>query len=201
MTEFSATFYPVNLDVLEGFPPEAAMTVYPAGQQPTEVFPFGFRHDDVRGPQLVARLVVGRAIALIGLGTSHLGIYPTPRGQQPPPNDGIARISLRYYKPTEDGTPESRYRDLEIHPGTPSICYGVHPDHPGETPTWYVRGRHVGFSRRGDGGANLVPGARFVRPPQIKSFSIARIVDGPLGDPSTDEVFRMVMGIPEIRPA
>lgn len=78
-----------------------------------------------------------------------------------------------------------------------SIGYGVHSDHRGESPTWYLRGRHVGFSTRDPMNRDLSPQSRIPKA-LIKNFSFARIVSGPLGDPLTDADFRRQMGIAEI---
>ncbi len=101
-------------------------------------------------------------------------------------------VSFEYYKP---GEVDERVVALR------GFGFGVHPGHRTtginggmETPTWYMYGRHIGSRTAGTHDVRLLaPDDQ-----QIKHFSMARFVDGPLGDPSSDAAFRERMRIPEI---
>ncbi|MET0779734.1 MAG: hypothetical protein ABWY71_02770 [Candidatus Saccharimonadales bacterium] len=103
-------------------------------------------------------------------------------------------VSLRYYKAGSNGAPETEARIIALD----GFGYGVHPGHAGEKPTWYLYGAHLGNTVVDEAG--VVVGTSYLPPDQVqeKHFSMARIVDGPLGDPLTDAAHRARWAIPEI---
>jgi hypothetical protein len=105
-------------------------------------------------------------------------------------------VSFRYYKPGTDGGAETHERVVALH----GIGYGVHPNHTGQTETWYVRGDHLGSRTYDEAGA--IASADYLPRDQVqeKHFSMACIA-GPLGDPFTDELHRQFYTIPEINPS
>jgi hypothetical protein len=103
-------------------------------------------------------------------------------------------VAIDYYKPGEVDA-----RLVALH----GFGFGVHPGHrttgidgQPETPALYAYGTHVGsISRTSRANRGMLPPAAR----QIKHFSLARIVGGPLGDPRRDAAFRKQMGIPEVQ--
>ncbi|HSW65864.1 MAG TPA: hypothetical protein VLI54_01855 [Bacillota bacterium] len=100
-------------------------------------------------------------------------------------------VSFYYYKGGEVGERVIALR---------GFAYGVHRmhQHTGmrnrpEAPTWYMYGRHIGTRNPWMDTVTMLEDSR-----QVKHFSLARIVRGPLGDPALDVGFRRRMNIPAI---
>ncbi len=99
-------------------------------------------------------------------------------------------VSFEYYKP---GDVDERVLVLR------GFGFGVHPTHmktgihgDPEVPTWYMFGEHIGSRRPRGGPITLLHPTK----QEVKHFSLARVVNGPLGDPRTDSGFRGRMNIP-----
>lgn len=191
MSEFGPRYQAVTSENVHDIPIDAGIALARIGQ----IRPFGFSKFG-KLPYLLA--VVGNRSIKTEIGLAGLpGFIPTPETTDYQATDLVTRFSFQYYKAVEDGYQEEDLRDVEMVPFDTTIAYGVLlPDHEGETPTWYLRGRHVGFTTEGEN-YRLVAGPR-IEQPRYKNFSLARIVNGPLGDPLYDAAFREQMGIAEI---
>jgi predicted GNAT family N-acyltransferase len=94
------------------------------------------------------------------------------------PDDTTHRlISFLYNKRGKDGKPETAERLVAI----TGKGYGVHPDHIGQAPTWYVVGAQLGTVDRKTGAVISHIGESSKIP--IKHFSLSCIVGGPYGEP------------------
>jgi len=114
-------------------------------------------------------------------------------------------VSFRYYKAAQNGRLEYGRRLVLLDRLSP-FGFGLllpgrevdqPTDHEGEAPTWWLRGQklgQVGLKER------VILANRLEGLPEsggLNNFSVARILDGPLGDPR-DPDFRETMGIREV---
>ena len=197
MSEFGPRYRPVTEATVNNFPVEAGIAIDGIGM----VRPYGMRVVGSMGrPYIVARVDDDPTPRRLSVDDhfSGMSMAPSPDGSHSP--DGAARIAFRYYKRAKDGGVEKDYRTIRMPVGEIAFAHGVlTPDHEGEADTWYIRGLHDGHAVN-DPDQGLIPGGQ-IDPPNPRNFSMARIVNGPLGDPLTNAPFRHEMGIAEIPPA
>lgn len=86
-------------------------------------------------------------------------------------------ISFLYHKRGADGQLETKERAIVLR----GIGYGVHPDHAGQDPSWYLIGPQLGLIDPETGQTQDFPESDIEIP--AKHFSLACITGGPLGEP------------------
>lgn len=192
-TEFSVNYRPLDYETALTLSPDVGY--FDDGSRPFEICKDGgsvwMKYVHGTEPQPTKSILAGA-----------LGIF-VPDSKRFGHWDRDAHISFGYYEADQEGFLKydlghcrRLFTDVRIPLGTLSMAYGVHPDNSGEAPTFYIHGEHTGYTRE-DVTYSRIEESRFADS-VIRSFSLARVINGPIGDPLTDAGFRERMGIENI---
>lgn len=111
MSEFSHGYTPVTYETHSRIPVDAGIALAGIGM----IRPLGFTTRQHGHPYMLATIDDSPRQELFSLrGEDFPGLIETLGGIAKPIDDGIARVSFRYYKESASGGPEEIYRDIEI---------------------------------------------------------------------------------------